>query len=230
MANHVITYDDRTVNSRNPLARYAHRSRIVRSQQLCESYLPEAGTLVDFGAGTGLLLHELRERLPSADLIGVEPYMQPSYPESARYVPDLSSVGADRADVVGAFEVCEHLHEWQVKSFLSESATVLRSDGRLIISVPITIGAAAIVKKLNFILFYGNRQLSLVETLRNTLGLPVERSSDPRFTHQGFDFRWLRELVLAKFEIEHTHLSPLPRLPWYLNSQVFFVCKPKSCP
>jgi hypothetical protein len=225
MSDRAFSYDDRTVNSRNPLARFAHRTRISRSLKLCERYLPPTGTLVDFGAGTGLLLHTLRQRVPTADLIGVEPYMQSRYPESARYVPDLSSVGPDRADVIGAFEVCEHLYEWQLKDFLSKSAKAMRSNGRLIISVPITIGIAAVVKQLNFLLFFGGHKIHFGNTFRATLGRSVERTGNPRFTHEGFDFRWLREVLLAEFTVERMELSPFRLLPWYFNSQVFFICR-----
>jgi hypothetical protein len=230
MSGRAFSYDDRTVNARNPLARFAHRTRISHSLKLCERYLPATGTLVDFGSGTGLLLHTLRQRIPAADLIGVEPYMVSSYPESARYLPNLSDVGPEGADVIGAFEVCEHLYEWQLKNFLSESATAMRSNGRLIISVPITIGIAAIVKQLNFLLFFGNHKIRLGETFRATVGLPIRRTGDPRFTHQGFDFRWLREMILTTFTIEKMLLSPFSLLPWYLNSQVFFICAPKHNP
>jgi len=180
---------------------------------------------VDFGAGSGLLLRELRQRLPEADLIGVEPHMPSSYPGSARYVPDLARIGVEAADVIGAFEVCEHLYEEEIQEFLSESARALRREGRLIISVPIVCGMAASAKKLHFVLFRGDRNFRLAETLRATFGLPVGRSSNPRSTHDGFDFRWLRGLISDKFVIESTSFSPFPKLPWYLNSQVFFVCR-----
>ena len=180
---------------------------------------------MDFGAGSGLLLHELRGRFPAADLIGVEPYMQSSYPGSARYIRDLAELEPGSADLIGAFEVCEHLYEPELQEFLSQSARALGAGGRLIVSIPITLGAAAVAKKLNYMLFRGDRDFRFKKTLRAAFGLAADRPPNPRITHEGFDFRWLRGLVSDKFAIERTYVSPFPRLPWYLNSQVFYVCR-----
>src|SRR5271165_1307724 len=98
-----------TVETPNPLARFAHRTRMARSVALVERYLPPEGALVDFGAGTGLLLHQLRAHFPMADLIGVEPFMAPLYPASARYVAGLGELDSGSVDLICAFEVCEHM-------------------------------------------------------------------------------------------------------------------------
>jgi hypothetical protein len=52
----MVSYDRQTVNSPNPLARFSHRSRVEKSASLVKRHLSEGGVVVDFGAGTGLLL------------------------------------------------------------------------------------------------------------------------------------------------------------------------------
>src|ERR1700735_2258132 len=102
-------YERRTVTAPNPLARFAHGSRAALSVSFSRRYFPEDGTFVDFGAGTGLLLHQLKQLCPEADLIGIEPYLELQYQESARYVSSFSDLAPHSVDVVGAFEVFEHL-------------------------------------------------------------------------------------------------------------------------
>ena len=84
---HRRTYAEMTVDSPNPLARYSHRARILRSINTIKRHLDPKGVFVDFGAGTGLLLYTVRQLFPGAELIGVEPHLECLFPGSARYVP-----------------------------------------------------------------------------------------------------------------------------------------------
>jgi SAM-dependent methyltransferase len=213
-----------TVESPNPLARFAHRTRMARSLSIVKRYLPYKGSLVDFGAGTGLLLHQIRQQYPAAELFGVEPFMDPLYPTSARYVRALTQLPQRSVDVICAFEVCEHMHESEIREFLLDSSRTLRPTGRLIVSVPIMYGALVAPKVLNHIRLGGWTHYSLRHVVRSTLGLSVPRPSDPRTTHMGFDFRWLKHLIAERFRIETSFYSPFTPLPWFFNSQIFMVC------
>jgi hypothetical protein len=46
-------------------------------------------------------------------------------------------------------------------------------------------------------------------------------------THKGFDFRQLRSTIAEAFTIERELLSPFPGLSWIVNSQIFFVARPR---
>lgn len=219
-----VSYDRQTINSPNPLARFAHRSRMARSVALVEQHLPLQGTLVDFGAGTGRLLSALGDRRPDARLFAIEPYMPPAGDPRLRYISDFAALG-DSPDVISAFEVCEHLSDAEISRFLWEAWEVLKTGGRLIVSVPIMVGGALLLKELNrAILFRRASDYSAAELVAGMLGRAVPRPIDRGPTHKGFDFRWLRERLRQRFDVEEQILSPLP-LPWWANSQIFFVCR-----
>jgi SAM-dependent methyltransferase len=219
-----VSYERQTVNSPNPLARFAHKSRIARSQAIAKRHLPKEGAFVDFGAGTGLLLHQLRQDYPNADLIGIEPFMASSYPGSARYLPSLADLAPLSVDAIGVFEVCEHLNESQIRDFLGHCQRVLRPDGRLLVSVPIMYGATVPLKTFNHVALHHNTDYSFMDVVRSTLGVAIKRPEEKLTTHKGFDFRWLKRLIGQSFEIQSMQCSPLPALPWFLNSQIFLVC------
>jgi hypothetical protein len=56
--------------------------------------------------------------------------------------------------------------------------------------------------------------------------LSVARAPDRGTSHKGFDFRCLRRKIAEVFVVERELLSPVP-LPWWINSQIFFVCRKK---
>jgi 2-polyprenyl-3-methyl-5-hydroxy-6-metoxy-1,4-benzoquinol methylase len=218
------SYERQTVNSPNPLARFAHRSRVTKSVALAEKYLPQEGVVVDFGAGTGFFLSTLGDRRSDVALYAVEPTMPPCTDSRIHYVPDLESLRLE-ADLISAFEVCEHLTDAQLEQLLSDANQSIKTNGRLIISVPIMIGGALILKELNrSLLFRRASEYSITELLAGVFGRTVQRPTNRGPTHKGFDFRWLRERVREHFSIEAEILSPLP-LPWWANSQIFFVCR-----
>jgi hypothetical protein len=60
----MVSYDQQTINSPNPLVRFAHRSRVAKSVALANKYLPQKGVVVDFRAITGLFLRTLGNERP----------------------------------------------------------------------------------------------------------------------------------------------------------------------
>jgi SAM-dependent methyltransferase len=223
---HKPTYAEMTVDAANPLVRYSHRARMARSLNVVRRFLGPQGAFVDFGAGTGLLLESVRQLFPRADLVGVEPYMESLYPDSARYVPKLSDLADHSTDLVSAFEVCEHLYENELTDFLEGCRRILRPDGRLVLSVPIMQGLAVALKEINHLRIHGGTQYSFGDVCRATVGLSVSRPQDPRTTHKGFDFRTFSRTVKGSYRIESRFYSPIKGAPWFLNSQVFLVCVP----
>ena len=220
----MVSYDRQTVNTPNPLARFAHRSRVAKSVALADKYLPQKGVVVDFGAGTGLFLSTLGDKRPDATLFAIEPFMPPATDSRIRYIPNLKSLNLN-PDVISAFEVCEHLTDAETEQFISDAQRSIKAHGKLIVSVPIMVGGALPLKELNrSILFRRASEYSVSELLAGILGGMVERPTNQLPTHKGFDFRWLREKLRERFVIEDEILSPLP-LPWWANSQVFFICR-----
>lgn len=71
-------------------------------------------------------------------------------------------------------------------------------------------------------------EYSTAELIKAMVGIPVARPLNPRTTHKGFDFRELRAIVSDRFVIDAVHLSPVPHLPWWVSSQYFMICRPKT--
>lgn len=178
---------------------------------------------MDFGAGTGLFLERLRNRRDDLHLYGIEPYMT-TRPSIANFVPSFAAIGDYCQDVVTAFEVCEHLYDDELREFVGESFRVLHKAGKLIISVPVTYGPIVLLKEMNRMLFLGKFDYSAKDLLAAAAGRSVARADDIKVSHKGFDFRELASVLEPRFVIQETIYSPFPRLPWWANSQVFFVC------
>jgi hypothetical protein len=223
-----VSYEKQTVDSPNPLARFAHRARIQKSLAIVDDHLPQGGTFADFGAGTGLLLGEFEKRRPDARLVGIEPFQTPYHGAGVEYVPTLDSLSASSVDIVSAFEVCEHMYEGEIREFLTDCSNVLSQRGKLILSVPVMYGAAAVPKFVNRVMLYRRNYTGygFQDLFKSSLGIPIRRPDNPRHTHMGFDFRWLLEIVGESFLISDIDRSPFRGLPWYLNSQVFIVASP----
>ena len=216
-------YERNTTQSVNPLARFAHRTRVKFSSALVDKWAPLGGAVVDFGAGTGLFINSLHSRRDDLHLCGGEPYMAVRA-TSARFLPDLAALDVCSQDVVAAFEVCEHLTDDEMGEFLAGAFRVLRESGKLILSVPIMFGLAIIPKETNRMLFVRQFDYSSRELLAAVFGQKVERASNIKTSHKGFDFRSLESVFEPRFSVRERIYSPFPLLPWWANSQVFLVC------
>ncbi|WP_250508973.1 methyltransferase domain-containing protein [Caballeronia sp. GACF4] len=224
-----ISYEEQTVKSGNPLARYAHRTRMNMAIDMVTGLCAKRGTVVDFGAGPGLFLHTLGEARPDVTLVGHDPYMAPTFPE-VKYAESLNNVTPQSVDVLTAFEVCEHLYDNELAMLLDDAARILKPSGALVISVPIMYGLAIAPKVSNWMLRSRSfkSEYTPSEVLKSMVGMSVSRPINPRITHKGFDFRELRDLVSVGFDIDAVHMSPVPHMPWWLSSQYFMICRPKA--
>jgi SAM-dependent methyltransferase len=218
-----IPYEEQTLDHPNPIARYAHQKRYLNSLQLVDGLLPQGGIILDFGAGQGELLHRLASRRPDARLLAFEPLMTIKYPEVSAC--DSMKMVADRSiDVLCAFETLEHISDQQITEFMDQAIRVCKPDARIIVSVPIMQGATLPVKQaVRSILFRRYSDYSLGEIARGVLGLHVDRAKDILLSHKGFDHRVLLGLLQTRLRLDQTIHSPFRSLPWWSNSQAFFV-------
>lgn len=225
-----VPYDRQTINTPNPIARFTHRIRFKTALEITSRHCASGASLVDFGAGTGYFLSLVHGRRPDIKLGAVEPYMLINvndHPYITR-VESLRMLPIRSQSIITALEVCEHLYMHELDEFLDETSDILGVNGHLIISVPIMYGLAVVLKEINrMILFRRWPEYSALELVRSVFGRPVMRPVNPKPTHKGFDFRELKRLLKGKYEIQETVYSPFPRLPWWINSQVFFVCQKK---
>ena len=122
------------------------------------------------------------------------------------------------------FETIEHLTNAEIEQFLTDCSDLLAPDGGIIVSGPIEIGPALILKEMNrSVLRFHRSDYGAVEFLKaSLLGIVGRRPENIKITHQGFDFRnaiaFLREL---QWNVELLEYGPLPINTWYGNSQFY---------
>jgi SAM-dependent methyltransferase len=106
-----------------------------------ERYFPEARSFFEVGCGTGVVLATLRERHPALALAGGEPFAAGLETASARlpgvplYVLDGRALPFEAEfDVVGAFDVLEHVDEDEL--VLAQMRQAVKPGGGILVSVP----------------------------------------------------------------------------------------------
>jgi 2-polyprenyl-3-methyl-5-hydroxy-6-metoxy-1,4-benzoquinol methylase len=223
-------YDDATINSKNPFARFAHRTRLRKSIELARNYL-EAGRILDYGCGSGVFIKEINRIRPGI-AVGYEPFMKernreglPIYREF-KDVKDLAPFGT-----ITLFETIEHLSDVELEDFLSDSTSILSNDGKILISAPIEIGPALFLKELNRSLLRCKKsEYSFWGFFKAAVfGIPPQRANDIKRSHCGFDFRQaIREIEAKGWTVSILGFSPIPLLGWYGNSQVFLLAQKQT--
>lgn len=117
------------------------RSRNELLAWALERYFPQAESFLEVGCGTGFVLAGLRERFPALRVEGAE--LDPNGLEFARrrlpgvplYRMDARRIPFDAEfDVVGAFDVVEHVDEDELA--LHEIARAAKPGGGVLVTVP----------------------------------------------------------------------------------------------
>ena len=119
----------------------------------------------------------------------------------------------------------EHLTDAELQEFIDLAVKVLTPEGRLLVSVPIEIGPAVLVKEISrSILHRHHLDMSVAELLKAAIfGVPPRRAEDRKSSHRGFDWRNIRRILAETFNCEHIEFSPFPLPTWYGQSQAFMV-------
>jgi len=126
--------------------------------------------------------------------------------------------------MVTLFETIEHLHQEELVDFLSTCDRILGPDGGILISGPIEIGPALLLKEVNrSILHFRKPEHGLFELAKaSVLGIQASRAIDIKRSHKGFDFRKAISAIEALgWGTEILRFGPLPIRTWYGNSQFY---------
>lgn len=220
-----ISYARMTLDTPNPIARFTHRRRYAVSLKFAQGVAHQDGTVLDYGCGVGHFLHMLADQRPDLKLIGYDPYTQHGDDAYLR-VRDLEAVQAGTVDLLTCFETIEHLDPPEIDQFLVDAGRLLAKSGQLLVSVPIIGGPPVLLKEANQMLLFRRRSHYRAGELLATAfrGRPAERAADVKTSHKGFDFRSVPALLAAGgFTLTDTRLSPFSALPWWTNSQAFYV-------
>jgi 2-polyprenyl-3-methyl-5-hydroxy-6-metoxy-1,4-benzoquinol methylase len=146
-------------------------------------------------------------------------------------------------DLACCTETLEHVRN--PGEILDQLIARLRPGGLLLVSVPIEIGPALLIKQAGR--FVANRkrtygyetytlgELVLAGVLRDTESFPNSHNGgeglgNPMTGHRGFDFRKVEKLVRDRAEVERTLFSPVPMLGPAFNSTVLWLARRGSCP
>jgi 2-polyprenyl-3-methyl-5-hydroxy-6-metoxy-1,4-benzoquinol methylase len=221
------TYDQQTFNSPNPFARYAHRNRLEKSIELSLSKLND-GKLLDYGCGSGMFVSNINLNVMGC-AVGYEPFMQERTDINLPVYSKLSDImGFAPFNIVTLFETIEHLSFDEFNEFLSITEKVISSQGGILMSAPIEIGPALVLKEFNrSISRQSLPEYHLIEFLKASIfGIPARRAEDIKTSHKGFDFRAaINNLSIKGWDTQILCFTPLPLQTWYGNSQVFLWAK-----
>lgn len=223
-----LTYEGTTYNSKNPIARFAHRQRFKIS--LTESGIKPGCKVLDYGCGDGKFLDSIKI---DCTKIGYEPYMDAMPGNTVKIFNSADLLKSyiesnGLFDVIVCFEVMEHLNEKNQDKMLTEMRSMLKENGTIVISVPIEISLPSVIKNLRRRSLYRDPQYSILNILKSALALPLRkyRESDGYLCHMGFNHKHLEKVVEKNFTIKKIKNSPFKQISHHFNSQRFYTITP----
>ena len=225
-----VDYDKQTINAKNFFAKYAHRTRLEISVKIISNYFQNKQiSLLDFGCGDGFFLNQLSKKFSNFELIGYDPYSKITH-KSFRLINKMDVIKKKTLDIICCFETLEHLNKDEKDILYSDISKMLKVGGKFIVSVPIIGGLTLILKEINrMFMFRRKSDYSLKELVFATFfNISAKRTDNIKTSHKGFNFQKLENELKEKFLLRSKIYSPFKHIPWYLNSNVFYVLENKE--
>lgn len=220
----MVSYNKQTLDTPNPIARYAHRNRLSRSISIINSQA-NIHKVLDYGCGSGAFIKTIHET-NGIEAFGYEPFMKERINAEIPIFTDFPTAeDAGPFDIITIFETIEHLSDLELHKFLTRSDKLLTEKGKILASVPIEIGPALLMKEINRCILHKRLpKISLFELFRASfLGIATRRAKNIKNSHEGFDFRLAIHFIENQFgPVTIESYGPLPIGTWYGNSQVYF--------
>jgi SAM-dependent methyltransferase len=244
-------YARNQLQSRSWLISWSHQGRFRTGLRLAR----EVGgdRLLDYGCGDGTFLGLLAAEGPGPRLaVGAE--LDPSIVEDCRarfdgcdnlhfvLISDLERQSSVY-DAIYCMEVFEHVTDpvWLLEQF----ERLLAPGGSLVISVPIETGLPVVIKQIvrrvagwrGIGHYPGTTGYTPGELARSVWAGSAQHIHRPTFTrpdgttfhdHKGFNWRTLRTLVRARFDLVREATSPVSWLGPQLGTQRWFVARKRA--
>jgi 2-polyprenyl-3-methyl-5-hydroxy-6-metoxy-1,4-benzoquinol methylase len=246
-------YARKQIFSRNRAVAWSHRRRFALARELAAGHA--GGALLDYGCGDGTFIGLAYDSFAESVGADIDTEQVRGCSERLGTLPHVRFLPIDALrtaehrehyDVIVCMEVLEHCPADVQPGVLDDLNRVCRPGGRVIISVPIEIGATLILKQAvraaaaaGGLTEYAHRErYRLPEFVRMVLAGSTSRIDRPVTTatapsgatvrfhgHKGFNWHLLEPLISQRFAIERRLYSPVPMTRQWLNSQVWFVCR-----
>jgi SAM-dependent methyltransferase len=243
-------FSKKQILCKDHLISWAHGSRFRIGLELGRRFMGKR--ILDFGCGDATFLAMLlnqSERPRVAVGAEVAPDFILTNTERLAGIPALSFVHVNelnRPEHVGGYdglfcmEVLEHVPE--PDRFLRQFQQLLAPGGTLLISVPVETGPALLVKQIARQIagwrglgdYPGQQPYTGGEFIRSVFAgksQHIERQAycNPdgslSYSHKGFNWKVLRQLIADRFVVSEIVTSPVRRLPAAVSSQVWIVAK-----
>lgn len=244
-------YARNQLQSRSWLISWSHQGRFRTGLRLAREI--GGDRLLDYGCGDGTFLGLLATGGPAPRMaVGAELY--PSVVEDCRarfdgcknlhfeLISDLERQ-AGGYDAIYCMEVFEHVTD--PVSLLEEFDRLLAPGGCLVISVPIETGLPVVVKQIvrrvagwrGIGHYPGTTAYTPGELVTSVRAGSAQHIHRPTFTrpdgttfhdHKGFNWRALRELVRARFDLVREETSPVSWFGPQLGTQRWFVARKRG--
>ena len=240
-------YAKKQLGCQSRVIAWGHRARFRTALALHGTHV---GNLLDYGCGDGTFLAMAAPRCVGADVDAEQlDDCRQRFADvpNVRFLMSLElNAPAHRAayDVVVCMETLEHCPEAAIEIVLDDVERAVRSDGRVIISVPVETGPAFLLKYVARTLA-ARRGLSdyryyerysprdalrmICATRATTFDRPIYGEPDlPSHSHYGFNWLQLRGRIATQFTIDRVLFSPINCPGGWLASQAWLVCRPRG--
>jgi SAM-dependent methyltransferase len=244
------TFAKKQLFCRDRVIAWSHKSRFRTARRLVAA--SRGRSLLDYGCGDGTLVACISDLFPQvvgADLDPIEigrcsERFASSPSVSFKLIRDLEKDRCEGGsfDVVTCTEVLEHCTDESREHVLEDINQLVARDGVVIVSVPVEIGPALLLKEtLRTIAGWrgiGDYPFKERYCLREILKMTFAGSHTviprsllpgpiPYYGHKGFNWLSLERRLRGSFAVQTRHFSPLNWSRGWLSSQVWFVCRPR---